>query len=145
MADQPKSQKKRRKGLRSRFDRRKNDERKSQRKLESPTPLLTRQPFSTLTNTHAQISSSSPLQMLKSNIHLPEDWHCFLDTESLEYVKMQKRDQMSRNITRSVTILNDLTWKVTCQEHTVPPLCKALSKYPPTLTPSTCTKFVARY
>ena len=150
MCDQP--AKRRRKGLRTRFYRVKNDERKSQKEnhaqSKSCTSKVTRNTglsnadlnitnSSDLQGSHVEQSGSSKLHHIKDVIQVPNGWQCIDGSDMLEYVKVEKVWGNS-SITRTLSVRNDLTWQVISHGHVVPSSNQSLSKHPKLLNPSDC-------
>ena len=119
MADQPTCRghhKKRRKGARSNFTRRKNDElirQKENRDKRAKSVPSSREPLLPITNTPE--GSTTDLETLKRCIVLPAHWQCFSESDTLEYVQIDKDADENRCVTKSVRIRSDLTWQVKYQ------------------------------
>ena len=129
--------KKRRKGARSNFTRRKNDElirqkeNSEKRASTSVTVPSSRQPLLPVTNTLE--GSATDLEALKRHIILPANWQCFVESDTLEYIQLDKDEDKNRCVTKSVKIQRDLTWQVKYRTHVVPSSSLVLAKYPPHL------------
>ena len=107
----------RRKATRSRFDRRKNQERKSQ---------------------HPSISAGHTL--------LPEQWHMIKKDSNTCYCKSALEEATGCcKVVKSITIFSDKTWKAFVYDHEVPPSCAALSTFPEKLLPPLIVRLIETF
>jgi len=134
MADQPNGRghhKKRKKGARSHFTRRKNDELIRQKENKERGACVShpssRQPLMPVNNSQ---NPTTDLEAVKTYIILPPHWQCYPDSDTLEYILLDKGEDGARHVTKSLRIHSNLTWEVMCWTHVVPPTCKVLAKYP---------------
>ena len=123
----------RRKGRRSYFDRRKNDEHKNQ----ALSQLQKRQPLVSL---NCQFDSSkSEFESMKedmANFSLPDQWLMFSDRNTIEFCQLTKCTDETRQVTRSLSIFSDFTWLVKVNGQVVPAKSKVLANYSPILASS---------
>ena len=141
--------KRRKKGARSRFDRRKNDERCQQQDRKENSL--------TLAGNSTRISIGNPLQPLNLetncerhhpncafenlkpdllSIPLPDQWKAVSDPNSVEYCQLKGNLNGVHHVAASVVVCADLSWSVYLRGVKVPIACKVLADFPPAIEAS---------
>ena len=108
--------KRRKKGARSRFDRRKNDERRNQ-------------------HTNKENLATSITTQGDSTLGLPVHWQKVASTENIQYCKVESGGYADVcRVTRSVTLNPDHTWSVFIGGKKVPETCSILTRFSSSVT-----------
>ena len=142
--------KRRRKGLRSKFDRRKNDERHQQQSaLKENSVILAGKP-STSSNPGCPLRPlqfnpcerhhpNSAFENLKADligIPLPDQWKVLSDSTDVQYCQLKSDPSGVRHVAMSVVVHADLSWSVLLRGVKVPASCKILTGVPPIIAAS---------
>ncbi len=142
--------KRRKKGARSNFDRRKNDERRRQSAgKENPLPPAVvptgsnvghpLRPVQLTAETSERHHPNCAFVNLKrdlTDIHTPDHWKLFSDSTTVEYCQLKRDPSGVCHVATSVVVNADLSWSVQLRGVQVPAACKVLAEFPPTIAAS---------
>lgn len=130
----------RKKGARSNFYRRKNDERHRQAtSKENPPPsvrkyanrISVRNPLRPL-----QLASCTFENLKLETISTPDSWKVFSDSTRVEYYQLKSTQNGMLHVATNVIIHTDLSWNVIYRGMKVSATCNILTEFPQTITDS---------
>ena len=142
--------KRRKKGARSRFDRRKNEERRklqdkkenvvqTARKSAGVDPGQPLRPLQLNPTTCERHHPNSAFENLKEDlirVPLPEQWMVISDLDSVQYCQLKSDPSGVCQVTESVVVRTDCSWSVYVHALKVPATCKILADFQPTIAAS---------